>query len=346
MIFKNLEEALSVLKEKTGNAYTNTSRSEVICNCPWCEKFSQKNHGHLYISLEFPVFNCFKCQISGVLTKLFVYLKLDPTKYLSEDSYVKNWKSLNYIKNNNFSIIDYDVVDNKTSPWYDAKINYLKKRLGTDYDIESIPNLVFNIRDFLVSNNVNLPPHHLNSIELYDSNYIGFLSTRGYTLILRNIYESDVRYVKIKLTDEKIYFRDFYGIRTGNTNKINNTIVLCEGIFDLLNSVNNIEMVEIKRDSCYWAAIMGKSYKTAIKSVIDYCKLPMADVIILSDSDCVNSNLYNNLVNECPFIGHLKVIWNKIGRDFGDSQIDSVKVGKYPRPFDFKQYVNNRRYNR
>ena len=43
----------------------------IITKCPWCEYGQDKDHYHLYISLEAPIFHCFHggCEKGGVLSK-------------------------------------------------------------------------------------------------------------------------------------------------------------------------------------------------------------------------------------------------------------------------------------
>jgi len=41
--------------------------TNIICRCPWCEMGKKASHNHLYISLDKPIFNCFRagCNVSG-----------------------------------------------------------------------------------------------------------------------------------------------------------------------------------------------------------------------------------------------------------------------------------------
>ena len=60
---KYLEDNLGSVRETSKN---------LIVPCPFCEYGKDKDHYHLYISLEVPIFHCFHggCEVGGVLGKL------------------------------------------------------------------------------------------------------------------------------------------------------------------------------------------------------------------------------------------------------------------------------------
>ena len=64
--------------------------------------------------------------------------------------------------------------------------------------------------------------------------------------------------------------------------------------------------------------------------MLDYCKLPRANFVILSDDD-VKIDEFRKWVYSFPFIGNLHVCWNRVGKDFGklpiEPVIEQIKVG-------------------
>ena len=327
-----------VLKEKTGMAYFNGSRSELVCRCPICEKDSDKNHGHLYIKTtssesEMPVYNCFRCsddepRRKGTILKLLRLIGENPSEYLPEN--LLSLKARSYIFNTSdyykkdFGVHKYTVPKDEGDR-YKLKKQYLKGRLGFEYDIEKLPGVIFNVREFVQNNNIDLREQaHL--LDFFEDSFVGFVSTRGTQLHLRNIdATSSFRYAKVDLTDTKPFFKDFYGIKT-NRPKMNatNTIVLCEGIFDLLVAIEDSAFNELRRNSCLWAAILGSGFSGNIPSVLDYCKLTSANFVILSDSN--RQPKHYKFFDWHPAVRSFDLYWNKDGSDFGERPIQPVKM--------------------
>jgi hypothetical protein len=322
MIKKNYADwnkVQEVLKQKTGLAYFNNSRDELICRCPKCEIDSTSDHGHLYISVDSPVFNCFKCvDYHGIVTKLFHDLNLNPREYLYEDIFSGEFKQ---------RIEPFDIKKHKI-PEINQERNilkkqYLQKRLGTDFKIENIPGLVFNASEFIISNNPVVSESQKSMLPILDQNFIGFVCTRGSTVIFRNIYDNQsVKHYKLFLGNPG-YFKDFYGIESG-VKKLDNTIVLCEGIFDLLTAIKSPALLDIRKDSCYWAAILSKQYFKSFLSVLDYCRLPYANLVILSDVD-VEGKEYKYILQH-PAAKSVSVYLNNGKKDFGDGNIDLIRI--------------------
>jgi hypothetical protein len=50
---------LDDLKSLFGDENIKIKSHNLIVPCPWCEVGQKKEHYHLYISLEIPIFNCF-----------------------------------------------------------------------------------------------------------------------------------------------------------------------------------------------------------------------------------------------------------------------------------------------
>jgi len=312
-------EFVGWLNEKTGFAHYNNAKTEIICKCPWCESESTKQKGHLYISTENPLFNCFKCETTGIVTKLIRELNGKPKEFVFEKAL--EFKS-DYSRKE-FSVKSYK-IEKQIPDNYKLKTRYLKGRLGSEVNIDDVPGLILNIEEFLRNNKIHIDDSTKKLLDYLQNSFLGFISCRGNSLVLRNVDStSNFRYYKIQLGHDN-FFKDFYGIKTGNSNGQVNTIVLCEGPFDLLVASSTSELKEIKDKSCLWAAVLGCGYDKIIPSVLDYCKITAANFVILSDSN-KSENHYRRFKKN-PSVLNLEIYWNKFGSDFGKKPINLVRV--------------------
>lgn len=336
MIYK--EHFIDFLKDRMGLAYFNGPRTEIVVQCPKCEKNESRKHGHLYISCTEPVFNCFKCEYRGIVHRLITELGGDPKDFL--DIEISSYTKTRSYTEDLFSEThrsDYkkeEVVDDDATIF---KKKYLLNRLG-DIDLDRIPGIIYHVKDFLNKNKLEVSEYVADKLDVLDEKYVGFLTTKGTKIVFRNCDVKDEdRFYVYSIIQQKKFFPDFYGIKNNAISENTNTIVLCEGVFDLLVAMTDDYFKELKENSCYWAAVLGKSnYYRVVISVLDYCKLPKANVVILSDKDLRESN-YTALHN-LPFVKDLKVYWNKYGKDFGERPIYPIIYQCSRRTTNVKQH--------
>lgn len=315
------------LNTKTGLAYF--SSNEIITLCPNCEKDrfnTSRKHGHLYISTENPIFKCFRCSFKGIVSKVLKQFELNIKDYYDSDVFNFDW-----IKNDtdkffcneieqNISIKDCNIGDVGN---YIEKINYLNNRIKS-FDSNSLlldTDIILNIKHFLSINNIELTDKKDSFKKYLYENFIGFLCRRNSLLICRNIDpNSNFRYFKINLRN--IYFKDFFSRDLNN--KYNNKIILCEGVFDLLNILNNEKTKDIIDNACIIATALNNDYTNTLISVLDYVKMTYADVIIFSDRDMNESDYMNIYYNNT--VKSLTLYYNEFEKDFGTSNINPIKV--------------------
>lgn len=327
---KDVDKFLNFIKSKVSdNVSFASGGNNITCNCPKCEKGAHKRHGHLYISLVDPVFNCFKCSFKGHISKLFREFNVNIYDYVLSSvlnaSYIYSKKVFS-ISNNEIDYKDYKEIDNNEI--YKSKEKYLLNRIKDLDNIDLIPNLILNIKKLL--NSIKdlkeiYPKLTDDDIENYNNNYVGFLSINKSLLIMRCINNTDKkRYKTLKLNKEveNSFFKDFYGIKNYNnlTETFEKSIILCEGVFDLLGCYFNKDLQSIRNKGFMFGAALGNSYNNIIPSVLDYCKLPCSNFIILSDSDLKEKSY--NFINYNQFMKNVKVYWNRIGKDFGEKNIE------------------------
>jgi len=313
---------------KSGLCYFNGNESELITRCPNCESDSSKSHGHLYVKMDESelIYHCFKCLDSGTLIKLIQNYGGDPREFLDEEllnyKWVKSKKSSSNfdVKINNFDLSN-QCIDN-----YKLKIQYLRGRIGFDIDISNIPGLILDFDSFIENNSIKLKDNQWKMLSFMRTNFIGFLTIRGTQVVCRNIDEtSSFRYYKLELVNNKQLYKDFYGIETSSISNDLNTVVLCEGPFDLLVPYYSPEFIELRANSCMWASVLSKNYNNSINPILNYCCLSKSRVVVFADKDTKYTDKVFRELRMNPKIHSIDFIWNEAGKDFGKHPIVPTK---------------------
>lgn len=341
------QKLFTFFSSKSKIAKFDNPENEIIINCPKCEKDTNKNHGHLYISTDpnIPLFNCFKCPFSGTVVNL-IKLYSGDIKDFYDDEYLENLDKLIHSATKSTQSFKYfdkhiDYIYSDPDIFYDEafshKRRYLQRRLGMDFDIAKIPNMVFDISNFIYKNKLQLDIDK-NFMSYLSNNFIMFITKKGSKLVFRNVNETeDMKYFNKKLFSTYPYI-DFYSIQTKYLNRAKeNTIVLTEGIFDILNSINHEQLRFLHEKVNLWVAVLGSNYDKVIKSIIQHTKLIRSNFIILSDSD-KNKEEYKKLQYH-PMVNKLQIYYNKINDDFGNLELDVVNNSFSNRKY-FKKGVN------
>ena len=147
-----LEDRLST-KVKINN-------KNIITKCPWCDLQKDSSKNHLWISIEAPIFHCFRagCEKSGFISKLLKKIEgNDITDNFVNKDLVKQKK----YENNKRSFIERN-TEKLNLPKIDPnrfpnKSMYLKGRLKfSDIRFENIEGLIFDIETFIQENKVKL----------------------------------------------------------------------------------------------------------------------------------------------------------------------------------------------
>lgn len=291
----------------------------IICPCPWCEFNQKKNYYHLWISIEFPIWHCFKPNCpsgnGGVLRKLIKKISgRDNSQIFVNPERIKEKKfKLKTFSDSKKKYIFPEINEFK----FKLKTSYMIRRLGFHYkEIVGLNNLVFDIKHFIEINKIQLTPKIRNILDFLNDNFIGFVTTHQSYMILRNINDTNT-FSHFKLFLKKSDLFDYYKLEGNDPNC--NTIVLSEGIFDIFSEqISNT----IREDNInIYAAGLSVSYASLIKSIgFDRC-IFKADVHILSDRD-VHINFYRKLKRQRKYcINNLIIHYNKFGKDFNDTTI-------------------------
>lgn len=306
--------------------------------CRFCGDSSDPKHMHFYISMgtddKPPMYNCFKCNESGILTpKVLKELGLydsdiheklrNSNKNLSK-RYPRMSKegSVYYIKN--------DFIRN--DPVSHTKLQYVNSRLGTNLTFRDMINnkIVLNLFDVLQSNYLNITCNG-NLAEELDQHFIGFLSEDNNFLIERNVdSQMDMRYHKYNIhgsiSSEKRYYMLPCSIDLTIPEPVD--VHVAEGPFDILSIKYNVVS---DWNRCLFVAIGGKAYKNALRHVIEHLGLMNINIHLYVDADVKDYEIKNIARYLAPFNHNFYLHRNGYAgeKDYGvprDHIIDNVTV--------------------
>lgn len=318
-IFK--DEIKDFLESHFGKDNVKITNKNIIFPCPWCEWGEEKDHYHLYLSLELPIFNCFhaECSAKGNISKLFRMISgrdISKQFILEEFSITDKYKFKEYRKE-----LTNLVLPEVDSMRFRLKSLYIKGRISPEININKIPNLVFDIRSFLSTNKIQ---HEYDErfLEYLQQNFVGFLTSKQSCLVLRNIDStSKFRYHKISFKAVDYNMLDYFKLN-GNNNT-SNVIVLAEGIFDIL-SESYFDFTGLKQQTNFYACCLSDAYESLIKSIGFDSSLYRIKVKILSDRGILlerYEKLYKKLRH---LVDSIDVYYNQNGKDFNVLPVSPV----------------------
>lgn len=313
------DNIIDYLRNILGDPIKITSKN-IIARCPYCEYQKIDKHYHLYISTEAPIFHCFKggCNQSGILSKLFK--KLDGKDF--SEKYIDQTK-LKEIKENEIKLPIHSekkkiIFPDLREDVFKLKSIYLKSRLKfSKQDLSLIKGLVFDIDKFIEINHIPLDDK-LERIKSYlNSNFIGFLTENESVLVLRNIdTNTDFRYFKLFISETP--FLDYYKLYGSNHNS--NHVIIGEGIFDIYNE-QIFDYTGLRNQTKIYAAGLSTSFDSLIKSIVFNEMIFRLDVSVLADRG-INLEYFKKIKKyNSKIIDKMTVFYNKIGKDFGDSEV-------------------------
>jgi hypothetical protein len=325
---KFLEDLISLF----GSSKVKVTSHNIITCCPWCEYGEEKDHYHLYISLELPVFNCFHagCKEGRGFIGKFVkkLLGFDNTSHYVDAKNLKtSLKRTNILKD--ITIKKEFVLPPIDIRKFPLKDLYIRKRLKfSDIETRNIKGLIFDIKEFIDINKLDYPEspvndfHFLRVLDFIQANFIGFLTENHSKIMFRNIDPySSFNHHKLKLFDTP--FLDYYKIRGGNTES--NKVVVAEGIFNIFSEQIN-DYLNIDNEVSLYASALSSKYESLLRSIVFYEQKYRLDVVILSDHG-VEIEYYKYIKKKNKhIINSLSVYYNKYGKDFNISPVAPVKA--------------------
>ena len=327
-------EFINMIKEFYPLAKIASGGREIVLRCKSCGDSDNPKHAHLYIKVpqsdeEVPLYNCKKCNASGIVDDLFL------RRYGCEDTRVmidlathneKLKSSLRFVKYKNSSkyYLNNIIFDDKYNTY---KLNYINSRIGSNFTIDDIRDLkiFLNLIDILRYNNIT-PTRDQRIIEGLNTFFIGFISYDNSYAIMRKVVDKDIgdskldkRYINYKFVEdyETVTFYTIPAEIDSLSNEPIN-IHIAEGVFDILSIYYNLNNRNNKQNIYITAA--GKSYKEALKFVLT--KIGMVNFIInlYPDNDVHDRDLYKLILKDIlplqvPIFIHRNLYPNE--KDFG-----------------------------
>jgi hypothetical protein len=319
------DDFIDYLRDNLGDHIKTTSKN-IIIPCPWCEYGQEKDHYHLYIGLDAPIFHCFHggCEIGGILSKLMrKIVGHDVSDAFIDKDRVKEYEKLKNVfveKDEKLKGIKLPEIKPEMFP---AKELYLQRRLKfSNIRSENIKGLIYDVHEFINLNNIPVNESLFRLRDYIHNNFVGFLTEHNTTAMFRNIDNSHtMRFYKMKIQTSN--FLDFYRL-PGNNFK-SSKIVLAEGIFDIF-SEHIYDFTNIKSDVRLYASVLSSKYLGLIQSIVYHEQLFRPDVIILSDRG-IKIEEYKKLkyFNQ-HIINTLSIYYNKTGKDFNETPVTPERI--------------------
>lgn len=272
---KTITPVITHLQQISPNMYRDIG-GEIMLHCPYCndaQRTNASNHGHLYIAVESPVFNCFRCDTSGTMIRLLVetgYNDSDVLDYIAsfiKYKFIKNYSKMSLVRSEDLNKLYLNNIE-KTNRFKDKNklnlfLNYIKERIGSvDY------NLFFIYPDM-----VRIKGSDLFCCCFNNSNN-QFITSRVITAT------NNIRY-KNSPENSLYYFqeRDFSKYKR---------IVLTEGPFDIISLYLYSNMFK----DCLFISISGKKFLSELEKLITkFILIGNYEVNLVFDNDYKKPNI-------------------------------------------------------
>lgn len=314
---------IEYLKDNLGQVKVKTKN--IIVPCPFCEYNQKKDHYHLYISTESPIFHCFHsdCGVSGTLKKLFRKIE---GKDIS-DKFVDPAKVKEYVKDK--IRVQENVIQKKdlflppiVDGQFKVKEQYLRERFKfSNVNLSQVKGLIFDVKLFMEYNKIVVDEKMFRMLDYLHTNFVGFLTENQSVVMFRNVdRKSSFNHFKYQVQESNLL--DYYKIPGNNINS--NNIVLAEGIFDIF-SESIFDSIRIKNTVKLYASALSTSYAALIKSIVFHEQEFRLNVTILSDNN-IDLDFYRKIKRfNKHIIESLSVYYNKSGKDFNVTPINPEK---------------------
>jgi hypothetical protein len=309
------------LKDTLG--FVKVTSKNLITVCPWCEYNEKKDHYHMYISLEAPIFHCFhgNCEKSGTLRKMIKQLEgHDISDKFIDQNKIEDFKKQ---KTLSLSTINKSIqLPQLNTNMFPLKEMYIQKRFKfANMHLSQVGGLIFDVYEFIRMNNIAVTESLFRIKDYLQSNFVGFLTEHETTAIFRNIDETQsMRYYKIKISDS--VFTDYYKLNGNNPQS--KDIVIAEGIFDIFSDYL-FDILGLKNNIKMYASVLSSKYIALIKSIIFHEQIFHPNITILSDRG-IELNTYKKMKKyNSHIIDKLTIYYNKAGKDFNDTPVIPVK---------------------
>ena len=274
---KIITPVLTHLQEISPNMYRDIG-GELMLHCPYCndaQRQNASNHGHLYVALEAPVFNCFRCDTSGTIIRLLIETGFTDDSVLEyiasfiKYKFIKNYSKTSLIKSEDLhKLYNHNVLRfidfRKKHP---DKINLFKK-----YVNDRIGSIDYNLF-FIYPDIVNIKGSNLFCCSFNNSSN-QFITSR----VINS--KGNLRY-KNNPENTLYYFQD----RDFDRYK---RIVFTEGPFDIISLYLYSNLFK----DCLFISISGKKFLSEVERLItQFILIGEYEVNLVFDTDYKNPDI-------------------------------------------------------
>ena len=239
--------------------------------CPYCDDAHRKSnitHGHFYIARYGNFSQCFRCETKTTTKKFLVDIGFSNTLLLNK--IFKDNLNLTYLSKFKKGTVDNEDLNNKHISFKNKYPQLYKTFLNyTIYRISYSDHLFFRFYPILIN----------DKLAVVFNNFNHEIST------IRFISENNIKYFKL---DHNIFYF-FQDIKNYNS------LVICEGSFDLINLYKYSTLFDKNING--YIALNGRSYISDISKIIsNYCIIGHYVLNIILDKNVNNiNNLKKNL---------------------------------------------------
>lgn len=273
-------EALKIFMVEHYGAKLASGGREIIKRCHICGDSHNRSSRHMYIGVKgdgLIVYNCFKCNASGVVDGSFFRSLGCYDVNLITLCNESNHKSTRYNElSQKRQIIkrSIPILTSRDAPETYKKVDYINRRLGTNLTIEDLAKLkiVPNLYDFVSTNNIGTLTRDKRICDELDNLFLGFLSLDNSYLNMRRLVPEgrvhpniDTRYVNYNIYGFHDNSARYYVLPTKIDTLKPLVINIAEGPFDILGVYYNTNS---DKSNSIFASIGGKSYFGLIKYLI------------------------------------------------------------------------------
>lgn len=296
-------EALKAFMVETYGAKIASGGKEIVKRCHLCGDSNDPSSRHMYIGMKdgIIVYNCFKCQSSGLVDGAFFRnlgcYNVDMINICNENnrnnvSYQSLYNKKRFARNSSPILIYRD------APETNKKLAYMSKRLGVPFTIEDLSRLkiVLNLYDFISANRIGDLTRYKDVCDQIDMFFLGFLSLDNCFINMRRLVPEgkllssiDKRYINYNVYGFIDNSARYYVIPTcvDTTRSIN--IYMAEGPFDILGVYFN---TDTDKSNSIYVSIGGKNYMGAIKFFIMNYGFTDFILHVYMDADVDNNSIY------------------------------------------------------
>ena len=313
---------IEYLERHVGDRVVTHTRN-IVMPCPYCGEINEdKDHYHLWISTEAPIFHCFRggCEKGGMLGKLIMTLEGHDIsdKFFDKKAFDAIPKTFKDKDDEKFSIQTPTLEPDK----FRLKEEYIRRRIKfANKSSRNIKGLIYDVFRFIEENPIEVTDKLNRLMPYLQDSFVGFLTEHGSTVMFRNIdSSSEFKFFKLKIVETN--FQDYYRIPGGNPRATK--VVLAEGIFDIL-SEQIYDTINIKDDVLLYASVLSSKFLSLIQSIVYYEQIFRPKIVILSDRG-ISLEYYKKLKKYNPhIIDTMEVYYNKTGKDFNDLPLIPTK---------------------